>query len=245
MSSDRQETVDVLGEPYTARDPGAARRRRGRGRRDAGEPAGRGADNRAVLHVHGFADYFFQTAGRRLLGGARATTSTPSTCASTAGRCARTRPRTSSPTWPTTTRSSTRPAGGSPSGTATTTWWSPRTPPAAWSRRCGCTTGRPAVAGAGAELPVARPAGQPAAAHGRHQGDRPGRRPPALPGDPPRRVRLLRPQPAPRPRGRVGLRPGLEAAGVLAGVRRLAARRTPRARAGAPGARRRRRRCWC
>ena len=29
-----------------------------------------------------------------------------------------------------------------------------------------------------------------------------------LPGDPPRRVRLLRPQPAPRPRRRVGLRPG-------------------------------------
>ena len=59
-------------------------------------------------------------------------------------------------------------------------------------RRCGLHDRQPAVAGDGAELPLARPAGQPAAAHRRHQGDRPDRRPPALPRDPPRRVRLLR-----------------------------------------------------
>ena len=53
---------------------------------------------KAVLHVHGFADYFFQTGRGGLLGRARATTSTRWTCASTAARCGRTRRRT---TWPT------------------------------------------------------------------------------------------------------------------------------------------------
>ena len=59
--TDPQESTDVLGAPYTARDAAAAPRRRGRGRRDAGEPAAARPTNRAVLHVHGFADYFFQT----------------------------------------------------------------------------------------------------------------------------------------------------------------------------------------
>ena len=128
-------------------------------------------------------------------------------------------------------------AGGSPSATATTTSWSPRTPPAAWSPRCGRTTGarrsrRLVLNSPWLDLQgslLLRTAGTRAI-------DQVGAAP-ALPGDPARRLRFLRPQPAPRPRGRVGLRPGLEAAGVLAGVRRLAARRTPRARAGAPRAR--------
>ena len=73
---------------------------------------------------------------------------------------------------------------------------------------------RPAAPGGGAraQLPLAGPAGQPAAAHRRHQGDRADRRTAALPRDPARRVGLLRPVAAPRPRRRVGLRPGLEAA---------------------------------
>ena len=50
----------------------AAGRRRGRGRRHAGVAFAPGRPTRrAVLHVHGFADYFFQTAGGRLLDGAR------------------------------------------------------------------------------------------------------------------------------------------------------------------------------
>ena len=54
-------TVDVLGEPWTAETIGLPARRRGARRRHAGQPARRAAHPRAVLHVHGFADYFFQT----------------------------------------------------------------------------------------------------------------------------------------------------------------------------------------
>ena len=55
-------TADVLGEPYTAETHRVPRRRRGPRRRHAGQAArGRSRTSRAVLHVHGFADYFFQT----------------------------------------------------------------------------------------------------------------------------------------------------------------------------------------
>ncbi|CAA9326349.1 MAG: Lysophospholipase, partial [uncultured Nocardioidaceae bacterium] len=94
--------------------------------------------------------------------------------------------------------------------------------------------------GDGAQLPVARPERRPSRAHCGHPTARPGRGAPALPGRPAHRVRPLRPEPAPRPPRRVGLRPGLETARELAGVRRLAAGRAPRPRRDPPGCRRRR-----
>ena len=106
-------------------------RRRGRGRRDPGERApAAAAERKAVLHVHGFCDYFFQTAAADCWT-ARATTSTRSTCASTAGPPRRTRRPTSSPTsreYYAELDAAMQP--GSPSATATATWWSAGTPPA-------------------------------------------------------------------------------------------------------------------
>lgn len=49
--------------------------------------------SRAVLYMHGFADYFFHTELRNSTPPA-ARTSTPSTCGSTVVRCARTKRRT-------------------------------------------------------------------------------------------------------------------------------------------------------
>ena len=54
-------------------------------------------NGRAVLHVHGFADYFFHDEYAEWWTD-RGYTSTPSTCASTAGRCASTRRPTTSAT---------------------------------------------------------------------------------------------------------------------------------------------------
>ena len=68
---------------------------------------------------------------------------------------------------------------------------------------------------------------------------------PAPARDPPQPQRRLRPGPAPRLRGRVGLRPHLEAAGVLAHLCRLAARGPARPCRPAPRSRRPRARCWC
>ena len=87
-----------------------------------------GPTTKAVLHLHGFADYFFQT------GYAEWWTERGydfyALDLRKYGRSLRpTRPRTTSPTCATTTPRSTRPGSGSPSATATPTWSSPRTPP--------------------------------------------------------------------------------------------------------------------
>ena len=88
---------DVLGEPWVAETIGLPPDDEGPVVATLVSPRAERPNGRAVLHVHGFADYFFQTeyaAG----GSSAATTSTPSTCASTAGRSGRTRPRPTSPT---------------------------------------------------------------------------------------------------------------------------------------------------
>ena len=97
-TSGMQLVTDVLGEPYTAETitlppddegpvvatlSGAARRR--------------ADDRKAVLHVHGFADYFFQTEYAEWWTTA-ATTSTPLDLRKYGRSLRRTRRRTSSPT---------------------------------------------------------------------------------------------------------------------------------------------------
>ena len=90
--------------------------------------------------------------------------------------------------------------------------------------------------GDGAQLAVVRHAGIGLAAQSRRtRGDRAARDGPADAGDPAQDQRRLRSLAARRARRRVGLRPGLEAARVPPGLRRLAARRAPRPR---PAARR-------
>ena len=67
--TDQQESTDVLGAPYTART--LPLRPDDEGEVVATLVSRRAAPptNRAVLHVHGFADYFFQTVAGHLLGG--------------------------------------------------------------------------------------------------------------------------------------------------------------------------------
>ena len=89
------------------------------------------------------------------------------------------------------------------------------------------------------QLPVVRPAGQRVAAQPRRApGARPDGRPAAAPPDPPQGQRRLHPVAAPRPPRRVRLQPRLEARRVLPRVRRVVARRAPRPRRAAPRARR-------
>ena len=52
---------DILGAPYTAETIDLPDDAEGPVRRDPGPAPGRPPTRRAVLHVHGFADYFFQT----------------------------------------------------------------------------------------------------------------------------------------------------------------------------------------
>ena len=102
------------------------------------------------------------------------------------------------------------------------------------------------AAGAGAELAVVRHAGSRLAAQpGRAGGARAARHATPHAADPAQGQRRLRPHPAPRARRRVGLRPRLEAAGVLPGLRRLAARGPARPRAAARRPRRAPARRWC
>ena len=96
---------------------------------------------------------------------------------------------------------------------------------------------KPAHRRHGAELPLARHAGRPPDAGARHGGRQAGRRPAADPADPPHGRRLLRPQPARRPRRRVDLRHRLEAARLVPGLLRLAERHPPRPRRAAARAR--------
>ena len=70
----------------------------------------------AVLYVHGFSDYFFQTDLADFFA-ERGWRSSPSTCASPVGRGARARRRTSCPTSRRTTPSSTRRSTSSPRST--------------------------------------------------------------------------------------------------------------------------------
>ena len=177
-------------------------------------------------------------------GGAHAgTTSTPSTCASTAARCSPTRRPTTPPTCTTTSPSWTRPGSGSAwvthvvvlsghsTGGLTVPLWADERRieargivlNAPWFDLQGSILVRHA-------LDAGRHAARAAPAEARHPAH----------GD-----RVLRPQPAPRPRGRVGLRPGLEADRVVAGVRRVAGRRSGGAMpSSTPGSTSRSRR-WC
>ena len=76
-----------------------ARRRRGSGARHAGTRAAPAATDKAVLHVHGFGDYFFQTAYAECwtYRGLRLLRARPAQVRPVDPR--RTRRRTSSPTW--------------------------------------------------------------------------------------------------------------------------------------------------
>src|SRR5438552_1899038 len=101
--------TDILGAPYIARTLELKPDNEGEVVATlVHRPADGPSTGKAVLHVHGFADYFFQTPAADFCATA-GTTSTPWICASTGGRCARTRLRTTSRTSPPTTRSSTRP----------------------------------------------------------------------------------------------------------------------------------------
>ncbi len=110
------------GRALPGRDDHAAARRRGPGRRHPRRTPGGAADRtKAVLHVHGFCDYFFQTDVRRVVERARLRLLRP--------RPAQVRPlaaaapdaELSSPTCASTSPRSTRRSTGSPSATGTTT----------------------------------------------------------------------------------------------------------------------------
>ena len=110
-----------------------------------------------------------------------------------------------------------------------------------WARRARRST----RAGSSLNAPWFDLQGKALGAARAHAGGAAGREAAAEAGHPPHRDRALRPQPAPRPRGRVGLRPGLEADRVVAGVRRVAGRGPPRPRRAASRPRRCRSRRWC
>ena len=203
-------------------DDRAAPRRRGRRRGQPG-PARAPTDppRRAVLHVHGFCDYFFQTEYAAVVGRARLRLlrARPAQVRPLAAR--RTTPPATSTTSRSTSRSSTRPGTASPRATGTTR-----------SILSAHSTG-----GLTAALWAERASSDPLAGmvlnspwvdmHGPfwlRLGAR--RRSSQLGSDQPKREiprsrqRDLRPQPAPRPRRRVGLRPG-------AGSRSSRGRSTP------------------
>ncbi|CAA9346128.1 MAG: Lysophospholipase, partial [uncultured Nocardioidaceae bacterium] len=215
------------------RDPRAAGRRGGRGRRDAGEPAGRrphrqgGAARPRVLRL------LLPDRGRRLLGRAGI-------------RLLRDRPPQVRAVAPPPPDPELRPGprGVLPRARARAPdhhrAGRPRPPRAQrpLDRRPHRLPVARRAAGtgpcSGPQLAVAGPQRIVLAAYGGNEGDRPGRRPSALPGDPAHRHRVVRPEPPPRPRRRMGLRHGVEAAGQLAGVRRLAPGDPPRSRRRAP-----------
>ena len=89
-----QQTLDLGPDPDGEGDLVATLVRRG-------EPDHVG--DHAVLLVHGFTDYFFNTETGRPLRSPAASPSTPWTCTSAGGHGARARHRTSPPTWPATT----------------------------------------------------------------------------------------------------------------------------------------------
>ena len=202
------------------RDDRAAARRRGRRSSPRWSPprAAEHDHDAAVLHVHGFADYFFQTEyaewwlergydfyalDLRKYGRSLRPHQTPNYVTDLQrvlrrdrpgvdpDRRAR-RPRPRRRLRPLDRRADVRrsgPTSGSPSSS-----------PAWCSTRPGSTcTAAPGCALAGTA------------------GAQPGRAAPADARDPARGHRLLRAQPAPRPRGRVGLRPHLEAGRVVPG----------------------------
>ena len=223
------------GRALPRRDDRAPRRRRGRGRRHAGLPPDRHTDRPCGAARARVLRLLLPDADRGLLGGAGL-------------RLLRARPAQVRPLAPAAPDPQLHHRPGPPLRGArrgVPAHHDARRPAARageralhrWPRHAAVGA-RPRGAGGrdGAELPLAGPARKPAAAHRRHQGDRPDRRPPSLPRDPPRRVRPLRDEPARGPRGRVAVRPRLEAAGELARLRRLAARRTtwPRPRAPRP-----------
>ena len=185
---------------------------------------------RAVLYVHGWNDYFFQTHLADFWA-TSASTSTPSTCAATGAACAAGTCTASPPTWTTTTleldaaadliaadhdqlvadgpldrRSGHRLVGG-PDGRAGSTALVLNSP---WLDLQGSALvralGAPVIDALGARAPTAvAPAARP---------------------------RPLRPRAAPLARGRVGLRPRPQADAGPAGPGRLAAGRPARAAAG-------------
>ena len=202
-----------LGAPYTAETLELRPRRRGRGRRDPGPPPGdRTADAARRCCTSTGSATTSSRPWRPTSGCAAATTSTPSTCASTAARCGRTRPRTTSPTCATyyeeldlafrrviarsTTTSSF--SAHSTGGLTVPLWLHDRA-----HRPAGVFLNAPWLDMHGDAF--AAPAGMPAI----HQLGAAA----ADAADPAQRQRRLRAQPAPRPRRRVGLRPGLEAGG--------------------------------
>ena len=228
-SADPDLATDVLGRAVRRRDARARARREGAV--EATSCAGRsrrahrpGGALRARLRRLLLPDRV-----RRVVDRAAATTSTRSTCASTAARCGSTRPPTTSTTC--TTYFEDIDAAWSPDRRARRP--RPRRAGRPLDRRAGrVAVGAPPPAGAGragAQLPwldmqgpfLLRTVGTVAVR---------GVAAPAA--DAARSAANLNTfygaEPAPRPRGRVGLRPGLEAAGLVADLLRLAGRHPPR-----------------
>ena len=178
MSHER--TVDVLGRPYRAETLELADDEEGAVVATLVHRPSRGPRGKAVLHVHGFADYFFQTPAAdywvargydfyaldlRKYGRSLREHQTPNFVTDLSAyyeeldEAYRLITERDGHDHVVVTAHST-------GGLVTPLW--------VHDRRAG-------RGGAGAQLPLARPAGQPAAADRRHQGDRPDRRAPALP----------------------------------------------------------------
>ena len=121
---------------------GRTARRRARSRRWCTSPRPAVASRRAVLYVHGFVDYFFQTRARRRArrDGLRPLRARPARLRPVHPAAGRT-PNFAS-TWPPTPRRSTRRSRHHPGARTTTSSCSSGTRPAGWSPRCGRTPGR-------------------------------------------------------------------------------------------------------